>query len=175
MTRDLRIRRFRPTDTARVRDVHEAAMRDIGAYVEGVPDEDLEAISETYLEAGGEFLVGERERRIVAMGAFRPLEGTDFAAQVVPDLPEPTVELTRMRVAPHHQRRGYGRRIAEELERRARDRGFTHVVLDTRPMQTAARGLYETLGYDEVARERIEGFDEPFELLFYRKSLVEDG
>lgn len=171
MTRDRRVRRFRPADAARVREIHEAAMRDVGAYVEDVPDEDLEAISETYLEAGGEFLVGEREGRIVAMGAFRPLDETDFAAQVVPDLPESTVELTRMRVDPDHQRRGYGQQIAEELERRARERGVHCIVLDTMPTLTAARRLYEKLGFEEAARERVEGFDEPIELLFYRKSL----
>lgn len=169
---DFQIRRFEPADTTRIRELHEAAMRDIGAYVEDVPDEDLEAITETYLETGGEFLVGERERRVVAMGAFQPVDETDFVTQVLPDLPESTIELTRMRVDPNYQRRGYGQRIAAELERRARDRGFTHVVLDTRPTQTAARGLYEKLGFEEAARERIEGFGEPFELLFYRKSLV---
>ena len=175
MTADLRIRRFRSADAARVRDIHEAAMRDVGAYVEGVPDEDLEAVTETYLETGGEFLVGERESegRIVAMGAFRPVDETEFVAQVLPDLADDTVELTRMRVDPDHQRRGYGRRIATELERRARSRGFAEIVLDTRADQTAARGLYETLGYEEATRERIEGFGEPFELIFYRKSLLE--
>ena len=175
MTADLRIRRFRSADAARVRDLHEAAMRDVGAYVEGVPDEDLEAVTETYLETGGEFLVGERESegRIVAMGAFRPVDESEFVAQLLPDLPDATVELTRMRVDPDYQRRGYGRRIAAELERRARDRGVQCVVLDTRPSQTAARGLYESLGYEEAARERIEGFDEPFDLHVYRKSLAD--
>lgn len=172
---DLRVRRFEPADAVRIRELHEAAMRDVGAYVADVPDEDLEAITDTYLEAGGEFLVGEREGRIVAIGAFRPVDDTDFVAQVFHDLPASTVELTRMRVDPDHQRRGYGQRIAEELERRARERGFTHVVLDTRPTQTAARGLYEKLGFEEAARERIEGFGEPFELIFYCKPLLEDG
>ncbi|NUB92636.1 GNAT family N-acetyltransferase [Haloterrigena sp. SYSU A121-1] len=169
----LRVRRFEPADADLIRELHETAMRDVGAYVADVPDEDLETVTETYFESGGEFLVGEREGRIVAMGAFRPVDGTDFVAQVLPDLPESTVELTRMRVDPGYQRRGYGRRVATELERRARERGATQIVLDTRPTQTAARGLYETLGYEEAARERIEGFGEPFELVFYRKSILD--
>ncbi|QSW99314.1 GNAT family N-acetyltransferase [Haloterrigena alkaliphila] len=172
MTGDLRVRRVRPADTDRIQDLHETAMRDVGAYVEDGPDDDLEAVTETYLESDGEFLVGEREDRIVAMGAFRPVEETDYVTDFVSDLPASTVELTRMRVDPDHQRRGYGRRIAAELEGRARDRGYTDIVLDTMATQTAARELYETLGYEEATRERIDGFDEPFDLLFYRKSLL---
>ena len=173
MSDELRVRRFEPGDTDRVCELHEAAMRDIDAYVADVPDEDLESVTETYLEAGGEFLVGERDGRIVAMGAFRPVDESDFVAQVLPDIPDSTVELSRMRVDPDQQRRGYGRQVATELERRARDRGFAHVVLDTMTTQTAARGFYEALGYEKTARERIEGFDEAFELLCYRKSLLE--
>jgi hypothetical protein len=40
--------------------------------------------------------------------------------------------------------------------------------------QTAARRLYEAQGFEEVHRERIEAFDDPVELLVYRKSLVDD-
>ena len=83
-------------------------MRDVGASVESVGER-------------------ESEGRIVAMGASRPIEETDFAVR----------------------------------------------VFDTRPTQTAARELYEPLGDEAVARERIEGFDEPLELLCYRKSLVD--
>ena len=76
-----------------------------------------------------------------------------------------------MRVDPDHQRRGYGQRIAAELERRACERGVRCIVLDTMPTLTAARRLYEKLGFEEAARERVEGFDERFELVFYRRSL----
>ncbi|WP_408958166.1 N-acetyltransferase family protein [Natrinema sp. 74] len=173
MTPAVTIRRYQPADGSRVRELHEAAMRDVGAYVESVSDDDLERVRETYVDAGGEFLVGERDDTIVAMGAFRPVDGSESVATVVSDLAPSAVELTRLRVAPDHQRRGYGRRLYEALERRARSTGADELVLDTMARQTAACSLYESQGFEEVHRERIDGFDEPFELLIYRKSLAE--
>ncbi|MFC6769841.1 hypothetical protein [Natrinema soli] len=41
--------------------------------VEDIPDDDLERISETHVDGGGEFL-GDS---IVAMGGFRPNDETD--------------------------------------------------------------------------------------------------
>ncbi|AEH35455.1 GNAT family N-acetyltransferase [Halopiger xanaduensis] len=171
---ELYVRRYRAADRDRVRELHEAAMRDVGAYAEDRPDEDLEAIRETYLEAGGAFLVGEIDARIVAIGAFRP-PGDDHYLEHFVDLPASAVVLTRMRVEPEHQRRGYGQRIYEALEARARDRGYAAIVLDTMARQTAARGLYEANGFEEVRRERVETFEEPFDLLVYRKSLSESA
>ncbi len=37
--------------------------------------------------------------------------------------------------------------------------------------QAAARGLYETNGFEKVGRERLEVFDDDFEMYVYRKSL----
>ncbi|RDI71294.1 GNAT family N-acetyltransferase [Halopelagius longus] len=169
MSPPLRLRRYRPEDHDRVLELHEEAMRDVGSFVEGVPDLDLEDVRGAYLDGGGEFLVGEADGRIVAMGAFRSAEGyvTDF----LDDLPETTAELKRMRVAPDHQRRGYGQRVYEELERRARQRGFSDIVLDTTPKQVGARHLYERNSFEEVLRDRVRVADESFEILFYRKSL----
>lgn len=140
-----------------MRDVNALAGSD-SALAEALPDgeeldADLDAIEETYLEAGGEFLVGEVAGEIVAMGAFEPVD-------------EETVEITRMRVDPAHQRRGYGQRVLDALEAEARDRGYTAFELDTLARQDAARALYEANGYRETDRLTIG----EYEVLFYRKS-----
>ena len=103
MTDSLTLRRYRPADRDRVLDLHERAMRDVGAYVEGVPEPDLDDIEAAYLESGGEFLVGTVDGEVVAMGALRPASG--YVTEFLEDL-ENAAEIRRMRVAPARQGRG---------------------------------------------------------------------
>lgn len=166
MTTDLSLRRYRPDDAERVRELHEEAMREVdalagpdSAIAEALPDDedldaDLHAIEETYLESGGEFLVGEIEGDIVAMGAFQPVGDS-------------TVEITRMRVDPDHQRRGHGQEVLDALESRAVARGYTAFELDTLARQVGAQALYESNGYRETGRRTIG----EYEVRFYRKSV----
>jgi len=168
MTDSLTLRRYRPADRDRVLNLHERAMRDVGAYVEGVPEPDLDDIESAYLESGGEFLVGTVDGEVVAMGAFRPAGG--YVTELLDGL-ENAAEVKRMRVAPARQGRGYGRRVYGELERRAREHGFDELVLDTTPAQTAAQALYESVGFELARRERLEHDGESVTLLLYRKFL----
>ena len=169
MTDSLSLRKYRPADRERVLAVHEAALRDEGVYVEGAPESDLEDIEAAYRDRGGVFIVGTIDGRVVGTGALRPAQG--YIAEYL-DVDADTAEVKRMRVAPAHQGRGHGRRIYDELERRAGDRGFAELVLDTMPTLEAARGLYESVGFERVDRERFEDRADPFELLFYRKRLI---
>lgn len=169
------IRRYEPRDADAVWDLHVRALSAAGAYDEEFAhlDADLRRIESAYLEAGGEFLVGEYEDEdeLVAMGAFQP---HDEAGD--------TAVLRRMRVSPDHHRRGFGTAILRELEARARDDGFERVVLDTTPRQEAAVAFYETHGYDLWRRETVEmggedagsgdaGGKKELEMLFYEKWL----
>ncbi len=169
MTTALDLRQYRPADDDRVRELHETALRAAGGFIEGVPEPDLDAVEKTYL-TDGDFLVGEIDDRIVAMGAFRPATG--HITEVL-DCSGTTAELKRLRVDPVHQRNGYGQAVCEEVERRAREQGFTEIVLDTTPAQTGARRFFETNGFEQVRTERRRWEGDPFELLFYRKSLVD--
>lgn len=170
MIRELTVRRYRPADRDRVFELHETAMRDVGAYVEGAPEPDLEDVEDAYLERGGEFLVGTVDEEIVAMGAVRP--PTWYITELV-DCRAGTGELKRMRVDPAHQRRGYGQAILDALLERARDLGYTELVLDTTPGQTGARDFFEANGFRQIGREQIEGPDEPIDLLVYRRQIEE--
>lgn len=58
-----------------------------------------------------------------------------------------------MRVDPEYQGRGYGRRLLEALEARARERGVDRIVLETNERLEAARALYETRGDEEIGRK----------------------
>lgn len=142
------IRQFRAGDQIQVRKLHELALRDAGAFIEGIDgeslDRDLDDIAATYIISGGDFLVDDEDGRIVAMGAVRPLQPA-------------RAELKRMRVHPDAQRQGRGRAMLRALEQRARDLGFQSLVLDTTEPQVAARGLYTSNGYVQTSTGELHG------------------
>jgi GNAT superfamily N-acetyltransferase len=151
---DLDVRHYREADHEAVVTLHERAIRAAGTPPETLPDtSDMEDITGAYADAGGAFLVGELEEEIVAMGGLVPFR-------------KATGELKRMRVAPEHQRRGFGRAILEGLEGAARDRGFERLVLDTADRQGSAP-FYRARGYRERWRHRWR----EFELIRFEKAL----
>ena len=104
------IRRYTPADQEAVAHLHVSVLQQTGAYLGRGPwDDDVYHIEDVYLKNQGEFLLGEYEGRLVAMGALKRTS------------PE-RAEIKRMRVSPAYQGRGYGQSILEELEARARAR-----------------------------------------------------
>jgi GNAT superfamily N-acetyltransferase len=92
--------------------LHDAALEDAGVHGGRGPwEDDLQAIPATYLDSGGEFLLGFCEGELVAMGGL--LRHSPREA-----------EIKRMRVHPDFQRRGFGRLLLERLEERAQALGF---------------------------------------------------
>jgi len=65
------LRRFQPTDMENVEYLHVYAIKQTGAYLGRGPwNDDIFAIEEVYLKHQGEFLVGECDGLLVAMGAY---------------------------------------------------------------------------------------------------------
>ena len=148
------IRRFQPGDASDVRRVHRDALRAAGTDPADVPgNADLRWIEETYLRSDGEFLVAERDDRIVACGGFL-VDGE-------------TAELMRIAVDPAHQRAGYGTAILDELEATAGDRGCDRVILTTADRQAAAKQFYADRGYKRRDTRCVAGY----ELIAFEKSL----
>jgi len=122
-------------------DLNREALHETGAFADSGPwDSDLLHVEDVYLKAGGDFLVGVLDDRVVAMGALLPTG--DNAA-----------EIKRMRVHPEFQRRGYGRMILNELEAAADRLGVKRLYLDTTTAQAAAIALYHRHGYRELDRK----------------------
>lgn len=168
---DLTIRRFRDADRDRVRDLHEAALRDAGDYAD-VPDADLDDVESSYLDEG-DFLVGTVDGDVVAMGAYRP--ASDWHAAQFADLRRPAAVCKRLRVDPAHQRQGHGTAMLDELERRAALDGIREMVLDVSRDRTGARRFYAAAGYDPAGDVTVETAERTFDLALYRKRLDRDG
>ena len=61
-------------------------------------------------------------------------------------------EILNVGVAPAHRRQGVGRALVEQLLAALRDAGARVVYLEVRASNVIARRLYESMGFQEVAR-----------------------
>ncbi|HLZ55816.1 MAG TPA: GNAT family N-acetyltransferase [Ktedonosporobacter sp.] len=147
------LRRYTSADQEAVEYLHVFVIQQTGAYLGRGPwDNDVYAIEEVYLNNQGEFLIGECDGLVVAMGA---LKRTSLER----------AEIKRMRVHPDYQGRGYGQLILEELEARARALGYRTLHLDTSILQIPAQKLYEKNGFREVGRDSYQ----QLEVILYEK------
>lgn len=153
---NLIIREYVPADKEEVLNLHRLAMESIGVYRhEPHWNEDLDTIETTYGEGRGLFLVGTIDRTIVAMGAYK---------KTSPDV----AEIKRMRVLPGMQKKGYGKRIYAELEKRAIASAIRRFFLETSVLQENAIDLYRAAGFQETRRVVIDGYD----CIVYEKELI---
>jgi ribosomal protein S18 acetylase RimI-like enzyme len=93
----------------------------------------------------GEPYLAEERGEALGVVVFLPPGGEGAAIAAANE-----AELSRLAVAEPARRRGVGRALAELCERRARECGAQALVLWSRPYQTAAHRLYESLGYRRV-------------------------
>lgn len=140
----LRVRRYQQADSDAIWDLHERAMAAAGMLAPGPWDDDMRDVDTVYLRDGGDFLVGEDDGRIVAMGALRRISDTE-------------VELKRLRVAPERQRSGIGQTMFVALLERAQDLGYATTRLDTAVTATPMQRLVSKHGFREVGRTTLAG------------------
>lgn len=94
-----------------------------------------------YAEPGGFFLLALVDGVVAGCGGFRPLPDVDYPN---------ACEMKRLYVRPAFRGFGLGRRVAQALIDRALEAGYSTMLLDTLDDMEAARGLYESLGFEEV-------------------------
>ena len=80
-------------------------------------------------------------------------DGADLLLHDVVPAGPGSVRLRQMAVAPSHQGQGLGRRLVEQVEPIARDRGIAEITLHAR---CEAEGFYTRLGYTRVGEEFME-------------------
>jgi GNAT superfamily N-acetyltransferase len=131
----------------------------------GIPPEtgdwatDMVGIEETFLDGGGEFLVGHREEKLVVMGGFKRLDLT-------------TVEVKRMRVTPSLHGRGVGYWFLDLLEEKMQEIGVTGVTVSTLSAQPGALRLYKGAGYTEIGRKPEPGLPNGIVGVYFTKTLT---
>ncbi len=151
----LNIRRYQTSDSDIVWELHNIALAQTGAHAGNGPwDDDLRHIEQVYLQNGGEFLVGEYEGQVVAMGAVKKTSAE-------------RAEIKRMRVAPAFQGCGFGQAILEALELKAQELSYKTLHLDTTVKQPAAQKLYTKNGFQETGRRVVAGM----QTIFYERVL----
>lgn len=110
-------------------------------------DAELASLPGEYSAPAGELLLawaGETgsPAALAGCGALRALPAVDYAN---------ACELKRVYVRPGFRGVGLGRQITEALIEAARTAGYGSVLLDTLDELAAARSLYRSLGFAEIA------------------------
>ena len=102
---------------------------------------ELAALPGEYVPPNGALLLALVGDEVAGCGALRPLPDADYAN---------ACEMKRLYVRPAFRRFGLGRILAQALIDAAIQAGYSTMLLDTLDDMEAARGLYASLGFEEI-------------------------
>jgi putative acetyltransferase len=102
---------------------------------------ELASLPGDYAEPAGTLLLALVDGQPAGCGALRPLADVDYAN---------ACEMKRLYVRRAFRRFGLGRLLAQQLMDRATQAGYSCMLLDTLDDMEAARGLYESLGFEAI-------------------------
>ena len=104
-------------------------------------DGELASLPGAYAPPGGALLLALVDGQVAGCGALRSLPDVDYPN---------ACEMKRLYVRRAFRRFGLGRLLAERLMDLATQAGYRHMLLDTLDDMEAARGLYGSLGFEEI-------------------------
>lgn len=104
-------------------------------------EDELATLPGDYAAPAGAFLVALVDGQLAGCGAMRALADVDYTN---------ACEMKRLYVRRAFRGFGLGRLLAQALIDRATQAGYSNMLLDTLDDMEAARGLYETLGFEEI-------------------------
>jgi putative acetyltransferase len=102
---------------------------------------ELAALPGEYAPPQGALLLALVNGEVAGCGALRPLPDADYAN---------ACEMKRLFVRPAQRQIGLGRLLAQALFDRGLQAGYSAMLLDTLDDMEAARGLYASLGFEEI-------------------------
>lgn len=136
----LHLRPIRREDDPAIARIIRATLTDFGANREGFAfaDPELDQMTATYAAPRSAYYVVEDELgRVLGGGGVAPLRGG----------PDDVCELQKMYFLPEARGHGLGEQIVRRALEDARRFGFKRCYLETLERMTAARKLYEKLGF----------------------------
>ena len=104
-------------------------------------DAELAGLPGDYAPPAGALLLAYVDGALAGCGALRSLTDVDYAN---------ACEMKRLFVRPAFRGHGLGRLLTQRLMDCARTAGYSVLLLDTLDDMEAARGLYTTLGFEEI-------------------------
>lgn len=104
-------------------------------------DAELAALPGEYAPTQGALLLALVGGEVAGCGALRRLSDVDYAN---------ACEMKRLYVRPSYRQFGLGRLLAQALMDRGRQAGYSVMLLDTLDEMEAARGLYASLGFENI-------------------------
>ncbi len=136
------LRNIRPTDNTAVAQVIRSVMTEFSCVGEGysINDRELEDMHTAYSVPGSAFYVLTKEDRIVGVGGYAPLNGSDGSI----------CELRKMYLLPSARGQGGGRLILKRCLDAAREAGFKQMYLETVRAMTAAASMYTRYGFQPL-------------------------
>ena len=105
-------------------------------------DAELAGLPGEYAAPGGHLLLAFVDGALAGCAGLRRIADVDYAN---------ACEMKRLYVRSAFRRFGLGRLLAQRLMDEARGIGYSAMLLDTLDDMEAARGLYGTLGFEEIA------------------------
>lgn len=119
-------------------------------------DLDLDSIEEYYHQNGGFFGVVEENGAIVATVGIYKVDSS-------------TCELRKMYVLPNQRGRGLGKALMDFSIKKAKELGFSRIILETATPLREAIALYKKYGFKEYKPTHLAArCDQAFELFLYK-------
>lgn len=136
-------RNIKPTDNERLASIIRRTLESYGLNIPGTvyTDPTTDQLFELFQEKSAVYFVAENlAGQVVGGCGIFPTKG----------LPEGYVELVKLYLSEEARGKGTGRALMEKCHAWAKEKGFTHVYLETFEELGSAVALYKSLGYESL-------------------------